>query len=73
MEANVVVRGRQADAQLIQNILPSAVEAYKSTSGKDVVVTLDTDFYLPADATGGVELVTQSSRIKVCTINPIIL
>lgn len=65
MEANVVVRGRQADAQLIQNILPSAVEAYKSTSGKDVVVTLDTDFYLPADSTGGVELVTQSSRIKV--------
>lgn len=65
MEPNVVVRGRQADAQLIQNVLPSAVESYKSTSGKDVVVTLDTDFYLPADATGGVELVTQSSRIKV--------
>lgn len=65
MEANVTVRGRQVDGQLIQNILPSAVEAYKSTSGKDVVVTLDTENYLPADATGGVELVTHGSRIKV--------
>lgn len=65
MEANVTVRGRQVDSQLIQNILPSAVEAYKSTSGKDVVVTLDTEHYLPADATGGVELVTHGSRIKV--------
>lgn len=65
MEANVVVRGRQADAQLIQNILPTAVEAYKNTSGKDVVVTLDTDNYLPAEATGGVDLITHSGRIKI--------
>lgn len=65
MEANVVVRGRQVDAQLIQNVLPTAVESYKRTSGKDVVVTLDTDNFLPADSTGGIDLVTQSARIKI--------
>lgn len=65
MESNVVVRGRQVDAQVIQNVLPSAVEAYKNTCGKDVVVTLDTDNFLPADTTGGIDLVTQTGRIKI--------
>lgn len=65
IESNVVVRGRQADAQLIQNVLPAAVEQYKKSSGKDVVVTLDTDNYLPEGCTGGVELITQSGRIKI--------
>ncbi|XP_053697378.1 V-type proton ATPase subunit E [Sabethes cyaneus] len=65
MEADVVVRGRQVDAQLIQNILPSAVADYKKTSGKEVEVTLDTTTYLPADTTGGIDLTTRSGRIKI--------
>ncbi|XP_050071028.1 V-type proton ATPase subunit E [Anopheles maculipalpis] len=65
MEANVLIRGRQVDAQVIQNVLPAAVESYKSKCGRDVVVTLDTESFLPADTTGGVDLLAQSGRIKV--------
>lgn len=65
MEANVTVRGRKADAQAIQNALPTAVEQYKRETGKDVVITLDTENYLPADSTGGVELYALQGRIRV--------
>jgi ATP synthase (E/31 kDa) subunit len=65
MEANVIIRGRQVDLSLIQSVLPNAVAEYKSKSNKDVVVTLDTENCLPADATGGVELFAMSGRIKV--------
>jgi V-type H+-transporting ATPase subunit E len=65
MEAKVLVRGRQVDAQLIQNVLPTAVEQYKRETGKDVVITLDTDSFLPADSTGGVELYALQGRIRV--------
>jgi V-type H+-transporting ATPase subunit E len=65
MEANVLVRGRKVDAQLIQNALPACVEQYKRESGKDVVITLDTDHFLPADSTGGVELYALQGRIRV--------
>lgn len=65
MEANVSVRGRQVDAQIIQNSLPVAVEQYKRESGKDVVITLDTENFLPADSTGGVELYALQGRIRV--------
>lgn len=65
MEANVLVRGRQSDAQHIQNALPAAVEQYKRETGKDVVITLDTDNYLPAESTGGIELYALQGRIRV--------
>jgi V-type H+-transporting ATPase subunit E len=69
MEANVVVRGRQVDAQLIQNILPASVEQYKRESRKDIVVTLDTENFLPTDSTGGVELFALQGRIRVSLRN----
>jgi V-type H+-transporting ATPase subunit E len=65
MEANVLVRGRQSDAQSIQNVLPASVEQYKRETGKDVVVTLDTEHFLPVDSTGGVELYALQGRIRV--------
>jgi V-type H+-transporting ATPase subunit E len=65
MEPNVLVRGRQTDAQIIQNILPLAVEEYKRATKKDVVITLDTENFLPADSTGGIELTALQGRIKV--------
>lgn len=68
MEANVLVRGRQSDAQSIQNVLPASVEQYKRETGKDVVVTLDTEHFLPVDSTGGVELYALQGRIRVSTI-----
>lgn len=67
MEANITIRGRQQDAQLIQNALPGAVEQYKRETGKDVVVTLDTDNHLSADSTGGVDIFALQGRIRVRT------
>lgn len=67
MEANVAVRARQGDAQLVQNVLPASVEQYKRETGKDVVITLDTDNFLPADSTGGIELYALQGRIRVIT------
>ncbi|CRL01595.1 CLUMA_CG014353, isoform A [Clunio marinus] len=65
MEANITIRGRQQDAQLIQNVLPGAVEQYKRETGKDVVVTLDTDNFLSAESTGGIEIFALQGRIRV--------
>lgn len=65
MEANITIRGRQQDAQLIQNVLPASVEQYKRETGKDVVVTLDTDNFLSADSTGGIEIFALQGRIRV--------
>jgi V-type H+-transporting ATPase subunit E len=69
MEAKTLVRGRQVDAQIIQNILPASVEQYKRETGKDIVLVLDTETFLPADSTGGVELSALQGRIKVRTRN----
>jgi len=65
MEAKITIRGRQVDAQLIQNVLPASVEQYKREAGKDVVITLDTDNYLSADSTGGIEILALQGRIRV--------
>lgn len=65
MEAKVTLRGRKVDAQLIQGVLPAAVQQYKQATGKDVEVTLDVDSFLPADSCGGIELFALHGRIKV--------
>lgn len=65
MEPNIHIRGRQQDAQLIQNVLPGSVEHYKRETGKDVVVTLVTEQFLPADSTGGIEILALQGRIRV--------
>jgi V-type H+-transporting ATPase subunit E len=68
MEANIIIRGRQQDAQLIQNALPSSVEQYKRDTGKDVVVTLDTENFLSADSCGGIEIFALQGRIRVSSV-----
>lgn len=68
MEANIKIRGRQQDAQLIQNVLPASVEQYKRETGKDVVVTLETETHLSADSTGGIEIFALQGRIRVSSI-----
>lgn len=65
MEAQVTLKGRRADQQIIQSILPQAAEEYKKAMNKDVVITLGTDSFLPDDACGGVELSALNGRIRV--------
>jgi V-type H+-transporting ATPase subunit E len=65
MEAKITLRGRQADAKIIQSVLPPAVQKYKQETGKDVEITLDVESFLPADSCGGIELYALQGRIKV--------
>lgn len=65
MEPKTTIRSRQADQGLIQALLPKAIEEYKSKTGKDVVVTVDSESFLPADTCGGVELLALNGRLRV--------
>lgn len=65
MEPNIIVRGRQVDADLVRNAIPGAVEKYKQLSGKDCNVYIDQENFLPQNTTGGVEILAQTGRIKV--------
>lgn len=69
MEPKATIKCRQADQQLVQGILPKAAAEYKSKIGKDVVITLDTESFLPPDACGGVELVALNGRVRVSLVD----
>lgn len=56
---------REVDVSLVESLIPSMAEQYKNMSGKDVVVKIDSETYLPVDTCGGVELVAQRGRIKI--------
>lgn len=64
-ETNVFIRCRAQDQQLVENCFPEISQKYKDAVGKDVNLKLDMENPLPADATGGVELLAQKGRIKV--------
>lgn len=65
MEPNTLIKTRQVDQELVQSLLPRAVDAYKEKMGKDVVLKLDTTSFLGADTCGGVELSALNARIRV--------
>lgn len=65
MEAKVILRCRQVDQALVNEILPACMEQYKSNIGKDVIIAVDTDNFLPPDTCGGVELIALNGRVKV--------
>ncbi|XP_005178098.1 V-type proton ATPase subunit E-like [Musca domestica] len=66
MEPTVILRCRQVDVGLVNEVLPAAVEEYKKQMmNQGVSVDVDTDNYLPADTCGGIELIALNGRIKV--------
>lgn len=65
MEKSVILRCRQVDVGLVNEVLPAAIDQYREQLKEDVVVTVDTDNYLPADTCGGIELIALNGRIKV--------
>ncbi|XP_055381681.1 V-type proton ATPase subunit E [Condylostylus longicornis] len=65
MEPQVTLRCRKVDHDLVSDVLPSAYEQYRASIGKDVVVTIDTENYLPPDTCGGIELIALNGRCKV--------
>lgn len=65
MEVNVSLRCRQADVELVDEVLPTVVDTYKKTIKQDVNIVIDKDNYLPANISGGVELIALNGRVKV--------
>lgn len=65
MEPKTIIRSRQVDQALIQQLLPNAVAEYKQKTGKDVNVILDTETFLPPGTCGGIELFALNGRLRV--------
>jgi len=65
LEENVVIRCRQQDLQHVRDVLEHSIKKYRTATKKDVRVNIDTENFLAADASGGVELLAQHGRIKV--------
>lgn len=65
MEPKATIRSRQADQALIEKILPSALQHYKEKIGKEVVITLNKENFLPVDTCGGIELIGLNGRVRV--------
>jgi len=65
LEHNVLLRCRQADVDLLEEVLSSAIEKYKAKAGKEVNIKIDKETFLPANTCGGVEVIAQKGRIKV--------
>uniref|UniRef100_A0A094ZP65 V-type proton ATPase subunit E 1 n=1 Tax=Schistosoma haematobium TaxID=6185 RepID=A0A094ZP65_SCHHA len=64
LEPEVIIRCRQVDRDLTQNVLPECVAAYRKQTGTDCRVTIDNN-YLPDSLAGGIEVYNKDGRIKV--------
>lgn len=65
LEENVTIRCRQQDVNIVREVMEKCERDYKQTTRKDVRLALDTENFLPADVSGGVELLAQKGKIKV--------
>ncbi|GLG93283.1 V-type proton ATPase subunit E [Gryllus bimaculatus] len=65
LEPNVTLRVRQVDRSLAEAAVVIAQQEYESKTNRKVQVKIDSDTYLPAETTGGVELLAQQGRIKI--------
>lgn len=65
MEKNVILRCRQVDVGLVNEVIPAAIDLYKEGMQKDCVISVDTDNYLTPETCGGVELIALNGRVKV--------
>jgi len=65
LEPAVLIRCRQVDQGLVESVIPASSAEYKAKVNKDCQVKLDTENWLPADRTGGIEILAQKGKIKV--------
>ncbi|CAM6031518.1 unnamed protein product, partial [Sphagnum compactum] len=49
LEKDVIIRCRQQDVRLVQNVLSGAAKEYKDATGHDVILKLDTDNFIASD------------------------
>ncbi|XP_022079182.1 V-type proton ATPase subunit E-like [Acanthaster planci] len=65
MEKKMTVRCKEGDLQLVKEQMKAALADYKKETNKDCEVIFDTTNFLGADVTGGIEMFTDNSKIKV--------
>ena len=65
LEEQVVIRCRQKDLTIVQDVLEKAIASYKEAVKRDVKVTVDTTNFLNPEIAGGIEMWTPNSKIKV--------
>nr|ABM55510.1 putative vacuolar ATP synthase subunit E [Maconellicoccus hirsutus] len=65
LENNVVIRIREKDQSVVNDILSAVTEEYKRISGKDVNLKVDSDTFLSAETCGGIDLLAQKGKIKI--------
>jgi len=65
IEDVVVIRCRQKDIGLVQDVLPRAIANFQKATKRDVKVNVDPVNFLGPEIAGGVELFTQNGKIKV--------
>lgn len=65
LEKEVVLRCRQTDLELVEQLLPSCLDELQKVWGEKTRVIIDKDNYLPPDSAGGVEVLTQGGKIRV--------
>jgi len=65
LEKELSLRCRQADLELVQQLLPGCLDELTKTWGDKTQVTIDKDNFLPPDSAGGVEVLTKGGRIRV--------
>jgi len=65
LEKEVVLRCREKDLSLIQQLLPECLEAQSKEWGDRTNVTIDKANYLPSESAGGIELSAKGGKIRV--------
>jgi len=65
IEDNILIRCRQKDVALVQEVVEPALKSFREATKRDTKVTIDTNNYLSPDIAGGVELFTPNGKIKV--------
>jgi V-type H+-transporting ATPase subunit E len=65
IEDVVLIRCRQKDVGLVQEVLPKAIANFKAATKRDTKVSIDNVNFLAPDIAGGVELFNQNGKIKV--------
>jgi len=65
LEPALLIRCRQVDQGLVEQIIPASAAEYKSKVNKECQVKLDTENWIAADRTGGLEILAQKGKIKV--------
>lgn len=66
MEKNVTLHVRETDVSVVEDLVDEVAADYKVASNKDVILKLATDSYLAPQTCGGIELLAQRNKIKIC-------